>query len=496
MRDVVASLLLTLSCLEIVDYAREKHGLLISERTFHALDNNKKAFEVISYALLSLLDPAGAHDKLDRFFPCKDGVRGKEYRQAVFAWLTALKKEHALGDSVLRRSILDDAAGERYEDLLFHLASHVFLHLAKRDTRPSLLQRLALTGTDEELLVADLASSQRLARLRERRKRVVADYTDFSAAVASRADPEAVEVADIDASAERDRIKLELRRLKNVNPTGTAAALLAPPPPDTDPFFDHLPWQKLPSTARRSGSAVYTGQRPQHCLEASRARLASLTVGAHHKTATSAALDTDRAARTRKAVLPPIEAPALHITIRRTAWRDRVMQTSTSISTNAVTSSNEQAPPATDIAIDLGRLRQSTPRRQTAASVSPVKTAAVVRGKTSLRQALLQKSARKRLDGGAGAAQLKMRNLELSTPRKQIYHPDPTTPAYDMRRDRSDRLELSATAKSVNRLVDLLGRDDSVSEFPSTARSRSPMSTPTARRGHALQPSFSIFDRD
>ncbi|KAJ2957990.1 hypothetical protein NQZ79_g6331 [Umbelopsis isabellina] len=89
-------------------------GVNLTEDAF-AGANNTKAFELISWFLFNKLDSHKARKLFAHCWPIADyRSQPREYRSVAFKWLEELKKENKLlGDTVLRRSYLEDCRGER-----------------------------------------------------------------------------------------------------------------------------------------------------------------------------------------------------------------------------------------------------------------------------------------------------------------------------------------------------------------------------------------------
>ncbi|KAJ8609528.1 hypothetical protein MRB53_039086 [Persea americana] len=181
MRLELNLLLNNLESLNIITYAQERYRISISRDTFGRLQDHKKAAEVILYCLFKLLSPTHYRDRLSQHFPCINGLKAKEFRNATYKWLNELKKERHLGDVIVRRSILDDCAGARYEDLLLQLSSHV-LRLTCYDLRPSSYIGQRILGnhaTMVELQMIDLAQRYKLQVVALQRETAKAMYCEL-----------------------------------------------------------------------------------------------------------------------------------------------------------------------------------------------------------------------------------------------------------------------------------------------------------------------------
>ncbi|KAE8377667.1 HAUS augmin-like complex subunit 6 N-terminus-domain-containing protein [Aspergillus bertholletiae] len=78
-----------------------------------------KAVEWALYQLVALWDPETARDKLRPFFPPLEPLQSVNLRSALFRVLSELKKNGDLGkETILRKSMLDDCKGEKFDELL------------------------------------------------------------------------------------------------------------------------------------------------------------------------------------------------------------------------------------------------------------------------------------------------------------------------------------------------------------------------------------------
>ncbi|BFZ53809.1 hypothetical protein PYCC9005_000840 [Savitreella phatthalungensis] len=434
MRPQVESAVLTLSCLGITDWAADRHGVTISQRTFTALENHKKACEVTIYGLLRLLDPAEARTKLDKHFPCRDGVAAKEFRQQAFVWLSQLKKDHALGNSILRRSILDDAAGERYEDLIFALATHVYLHTAVQTLTQPLEKRILDSATSDDDLRAMYAIAQlRLDRYRKQRQRVIQKYRSFEQELRAHSTIPPLPKHAIDAGAEQDRGKMELRRLRTAGASTRVLSLISTPPTPTDPFFESLPWRPGPTNPRRTTSYVDTSITPLQHVEQITERCRKLRVSLQDPPEQINSLD-----KAVDKILRPTTTPiTYHVT--RTSWAERIRSWLLALQHGARMDSG-----SAEIVPDLALLR---------ASLAPTTTVTPNQTEPSPRPpppTTIKRQPQRQHD-------LLRQALSRPTPKRTTPNDYNTPETPRNRRDDLD-LTLTPTARSVNRLVDLLGR--------------------------------------
>ncbi|KAJ5923960.1 hypothetical protein N7466_008147 [Penicillium verhagenii] len=71
------------------------------------------------YYLFTIWDPEGARNKLRPFFPPLEPLQSVNLRAALFRVLTELKKNGDLGrETILRKTMLDDCKGEKFDELL------------------------------------------------------------------------------------------------------------------------------------------------------------------------------------------------------------------------------------------------------------------------------------------------------------------------------------------------------------------------------------------
>ncbi|KAI9042910.1 uncharacterized protein KD926_004976 [Aspergillus affinis] len=78
-----------------------------------------KAVEWALYQLVAIWDPETARDKLRPFFPPLEPLQSVNLRAALFRVLSELKKNGELGrETILRKSMLDDCKGEKFDEIL------------------------------------------------------------------------------------------------------------------------------------------------------------------------------------------------------------------------------------------------------------------------------------------------------------------------------------------------------------------------------------------
>lgn len=247
MREQIRLLVGNLDCLNVTTYALSQHNLIISTRTFTALDNHKKAAEVIFFCLFNLYDPTGCQTRLSPHYPCISGLVSKEFRNAVYKWLVELKRSPLFATSLIRRSMLDDCAGERYEDLLYHFSSYLFRKqvsaLPKRKVDIFMKCALDSASSLEDLLVHDVIQSHHLTTLQSRKANALALYESFAIKLRTLQVLECSERDSTGPAQERSSIlEQPLARIRQVVTSSRVLDLLTPSSPQIDPFLARLPW--------------------------------------------------------------------------------------------------------------------------------------------------------------------------------------------------------------------------------------------------------------
>ncbi|KKY21495.1 hypothetical protein UCRPC4_g03599 [Phaeomoniella chlamydospora] len=104
----------------------------ISEATFSGravsqnLQQKLKGTEWALYRLFELWDPQETGDKLKPFFPPLAPLQSKNLRAALFRCLSDVKRDGFLGrEAVLRKTMLDECKGEKFEEVLSSFAMAV-----------------------------------------------------------------------------------------------------------------------------------------------------------------------------------------------------------------------------------------------------------------------------------------------------------------------------------------------------------------------------------
>ncbi|KAL4789210.1 HAUS augmin-like complex subunit 6 N-terminus-domain-containing protein [Aspergillus venezuelensis] len=160
----------------------------ITLRTLSPLSQNQrhriKAVEWVLYRLIALWDPETARDKLRPFFPALEPLQSVNLRAALFRVLTDYKKNGDLGrETILRKSMLDDCKGERFDELLATFSTGVLRKKKTENHNPAIDLALAPGLTPQEypqLLPLILAHRVSLSTLGERRDRVRDTHEKFS----------------------------------------------------------------------------------------------------------------------------------------------------------------------------------------------------------------------------------------------------------------------------------------------------------------------------
>ncbi|KAI9934861.1 hypothetical protein ASPWEDRAFT_117382 [Aspergillus wentii DTO 134E9] len=153
--------------------------------------NQRQRIKVVEWALYNLVaiwDPNTAHDKLRPFFPPLEPLQSVNLRAALFRVLTELKKNGDLGrETILRKSMLDDCKGDRFDELLAVFSTAVLRRAltATAEQLPNPALRLStakgITPEDYQLMVPlILAHTVSLGAMGDRRAHVRLTYDQFS----------------------------------------------------------------------------------------------------------------------------------------------------------------------------------------------------------------------------------------------------------------------------------------------------------------------------
>ncbi|KKK19096.1 hypothetical protein ARAM_006626 [Aspergillus rambellii] len=175
--------------LQLLELDQEDYGPgAITLRTLSPSSQNQrqrmKAIEWVLYQLVALWDPDTARDKLRPFFPPLEPLQSVNLRAALFRVLSDLKKNGDLGrETILRKSMLDDCKGEKFDELLAVFSTVVVRKKATKQRTPAMDLCLASGLTPQEytlLLPLILAHRASLATLGEHRDRLRDTHEKFS----------------------------------------------------------------------------------------------------------------------------------------------------------------------------------------------------------------------------------------------------------------------------------------------------------------------------
>ncbi|GAO47378.1 hypothetical protein SAICODRAFT_8923 [Saitoella complicata NRRL Y-17804] len=187
MREVRHLILDNLRLLGVLDKAQKEHELDIAPETFTSVKNKGKAMEVIVYHLFKELSLGECRKRFDQCWPIYQPIQSKEFRNVAFKWLSDLKQSGALGPTIVRRSLLEDCQGERYEELILAFSSYVLRESLMRGL-PSQCDILKLGQAAPTLSASELQQSvsqqtQRLHSLQTVREQAEEAAATFSAAL-------------------------------------------------------------------------------------------------------------------------------------------------------------------------------------------------------------------------------------------------------------------------------------------------------------------------
>ncbi|KAL4783083.1 HAUS augmin-like complex subunit 6 N-terminus-domain-containing protein [Aspergillus varians] len=174
--------------LQLLELNKREDWPGITLRTLSPSSQNQrqriKAVEWILYRLVALWDPETARDKLRPFFPPLESLQSVNLRAALFRVLSDLKKNGDLGrEAILRKSMLDDCKGEKFDELLAVFSTNVVRRKKVQDRNAAIDLSLAPGLTPKEyplLLPLILAHRVSLNTLGERRDRVRDTHEKFS----------------------------------------------------------------------------------------------------------------------------------------------------------------------------------------------------------------------------------------------------------------------------------------------------------------------------
>ncbi|KAJ6100112.1 hypothetical protein N7467_001647 [Penicillium canescens] len=165
----------------------------ISIRSLSASSQNQRQrirlIEWALYYLFAIWDSEGTQNKLRPFFPPLEPLQSVNLRAALFRCLSELKKNGDLGrEIILRKSMLDDCKGEKFDELLAGFSTTVLRKCVAASAEEmawssamKLSTATAMTPTNyQNLLPLILAHQVSLGAGEARRARVQGAYDRFS----------------------------------------------------------------------------------------------------------------------------------------------------------------------------------------------------------------------------------------------------------------------------------------------------------------------------
>ncbi|PWW74011.1 hypothetical protein C7212DRAFT_299466 [Tuber magnatum] len=178
---------LLLTNLRLLDYDGEaEDSFPVTPDVFTSLKNKGKAFEHIVYHLFSSFDPEECAIRLEGCWPIYEPAQSREFRNVVFKWLTDLKRAGQLGNILVRKTLLDDCSGERYEELLLALSTTVLRDRIENGFFKDVAQgtyayNQASSPAPRDLKILILAHQVSLSQLLHARRLSKAQWASFSA---------------------------------------------------------------------------------------------------------------------------------------------------------------------------------------------------------------------------------------------------------------------------------------------------------------------------
>ncbi|KAH8691579.1 HAUS augmin-like complex subunit 6 N-terminus-domain-containing protein [Talaromyces proteolyticus] len=144
-----------------------------------------KGVESALYHLFSLWDPAETKTKLRPFFPPLEPLQSINLRAALFRALSDLKKNGDLGrETIVRKTMLDDCKGAKFEEVLAVFSTAVLRRLVSQSQiEPGLRLAFAQAVTHQEIelfVPLILAHHSALENTRQHRSKVRENYRRFS----------------------------------------------------------------------------------------------------------------------------------------------------------------------------------------------------------------------------------------------------------------------------------------------------------------------------
>ncbi|KAJ5363600.1 uncharacterized protein N7496_009313 [Penicillium cataractarum] len=141
------------------------------------------------YYLFTIWDPEGAQNKLRPFFPPLEPLQSVNLRAAIFRALSELKKNGDLGrETILRKTMLDDCKGEKFDELLAVFSTAVLRKLVTASASEMIWNPAMTLSTVSSISPTDyqnmipliLAHQVSLNATGARRSRVQETYEQFS----------------------------------------------------------------------------------------------------------------------------------------------------------------------------------------------------------------------------------------------------------------------------------------------------------------------------
>ncbi|KAI9655444.1 MAG: hypothetical protein M1831_004859 [Alyxoria varia] len=113
--------------------------------------------EWVLYRLFEKWDPHECQQKFKPFFPALEPLQSIKLRSALFQALNTLKHGGNLGrECVLRKSLLDDCQGDRFEELLYSFSTAVLRRVSIRSRENAILTVGERLATTDVLLNGDI----------------------------------------------------------------------------------------------------------------------------------------------------------------------------------------------------------------------------------------------------------------------------------------------------------------------------------------------------
>ncbi|KAJ5273270.1 hypothetical protein N7478_008395 [Penicillium angulare] len=229
------------------------------------------------YYLFNIWDPESALNKLRPFFPPLEPLQSVNLRAALFRALTELKKNGDLGrETILRKTMLDDCKGEKFDELLAVFSTAVLRKLlavsasdAQWSTAMKLSTATSISTIDyQNMIPLVIAHQVSLSATGERRARVHDAYDQFSrllddkkAELAERAKKGLVEDVS-QAQVGSEAMERELRANWLGSEEWASALLDGGAQSATDSFLE-LPFSKAWKTATESSVNSLSGSAKQ-----------------------------------------------------------------------------------------------------------------------------------------------------------------------------------------------------------------------------------------